>query len=404
MTEKKIKPWQGFLVAAIEIVIFILVCTPLQLKLGMTGLILTELIVLSIALLAKLIFGGAKGWRETFSLNKFTAKQLGGSVLLYIGTYFIVSLVAQITAFFFSGMSEVTSGMLEMFTTVSKPVMFLIVAVSPAICEEMLCRGFIAHSLSGIKKEWLQVLLIGILFGIFHLDPYRFLPTAILGAALGYILVKTRSIFLTMIFHFVNNAISTLATFYLQNLQEKTPEIFETAMTMKVTPLTLIGAAGISLGIAVIGLFFGSRILRGYEASAKGFRNSVIAVSASVVLILLGFGINIAGASDMLAPPKGDSIYQISFIAEDFEGRESDGFEVAEDGYYSLSFKYKGDKEITFSIKDVFGKSVYEFSGSEKDETVSVELFAGPYTVNYDIDSENIEFSCIISKADKVIE
>lgn len=400
MTERKLKPWQGFVTFAVEIAIFIFIFAPMQMRWGMTGLLLTELGLLLIAISAKLIFGGVHGWKETFSFNKFTAKQLGGSTLLYIGTFCTVNVVANLTAFLFPSMSEVSNGMFEMFTTVSKPVMYLIVAVSPAICEEMLVRGFIAHSFSGIKKEWLQVFLIGLIFGIFHLDPYRFLPTAILGAALGYMLVKTRSIFLPMIFHLVNNSVSSIATFYLQSLQEKAPEMFEASMNTAITPQMLMGVIGINLGIAIIGIFFGSRILRGYEGNAKGFRNSVIAVSASVVLILTGFGINVAGASNMINPKNKAHVFETSFTAEEFEGYESLGFDVPEDGKYVLSFKYKGDEEIAFSVKNVFGKNVYEFEGGENDEVITVELYAGLHTVNYDINSKNVEFECTIKKSE----
>ena len=40
-------------------------------------------------------------------------------------------------------------------------------------------RGVILHSLKSLKREWLIVLVMGILFGLFHGSLWRFVPTAV---------------------------------------------------------------------------------------------------------------------------------------------------------------------------------------------------------------------------------
>ncbi len=45
----------------------------------------------------------------------------------------------------------------------------LVVALTPAICEEALHRGLLQYSLRGIKKKWVMLLLMGVYFGAFHM-------------------------------------------------------------------------------------------------------------------------------------------------------------------------------------------------------------------------------------------
>src|SRR5690606_35829883 len=88
-------------------------------------------------------------------------------------------------------------------------------AVMPAICEEALHRGFIQSTMRSIRFDWVIVLIMGFIFGVFHLDPVRFLGTAILGAVLSYVMVKTRNIFYPSFLHMINNAIPVILMYTL---------------------------------------------------------------------------------------------------------------------------------------------------------------------------------------------
>ena len=87
----------------------------------------------------------------------------------------------------------------------------VVIAVTPAICEEMLFRGLI---LTGLRKlgPWTALLLSSALFAIAHASIYRLLPTFCLGLFLGFIVLRTGSIFCSMIIHALNNGLAvTLA-------------------------------------------------------------------------------------------------------------------------------------------------------------------------------------------------
>ena len=88
--------------------------------------------------------------------------------------------------------------------------LLFIIAVSPAICEEILFRGVITSGLRRVLSGWATVLVVGILFGLFHMSVYRVLSTGLTGILLTYFVVRSGSIFLPMIAHFLNNAVAIL--------------------------------------------------------------------------------------------------------------------------------------------------------------------------------------------------
>lgn len=79
-------------------------------------------------------------------------------------------------------------------------------AVIPAICEELIHRGII---LNGFRRfgNFNAVLLSALFFALAHGSAMQFFYQFILGIVLGYVVIKTGSIFASMIVHFLNNAI-----------------------------------------------------------------------------------------------------------------------------------------------------------------------------------------------------
>jgi len=88
---------------------------------------------------------------------------------------------------------------------------FLVIGVLPGICEEMLFRGYIIRGFERYGK-WQAILISGIMFGIFHLDFFRLIPAAVMGIWLGYLLLKTRSIYITFIAHALHNSFTVVLT------------------------------------------------------------------------------------------------------------------------------------------------------------------------------------------------
>jgi membrane protease YdiL (CAAX protease family) len=91
----------------------------------------------------------------------------------------------------------------------------VIMAFLPALCEETLFRGGLQNFLTrSIKKPWLSIIIVSIIFSIVHFSFYGFLPRMFLGIMLGLIFHYTGSIWLCIIAHFFNNALAVTQLYY----------------------------------------------------------------------------------------------------------------------------------------------------------------------------------------------
>lgn len=80
-----------------------------------------------------------------------------------------------------------------------------VVAVLPAVFEEVFFRGVLLNGLKG-GSVWITALLCGGLFSIFHQNPAQTLYQFVCGVAFALIAIRSGSILPTVAAHFVNNA------------------------------------------------------------------------------------------------------------------------------------------------------------------------------------------------------
>ena len=84
----------------------------------------------------------------------------------------------------------------------------LLVCIIGPILEEVLFRGII---LDGFLKRYKPIKAIfwsAFLFGLFHLNPWQFIPGFFIGLLLAWIYLKTRSLIPVILIHVVNNSLS----------------------------------------------------------------------------------------------------------------------------------------------------------------------------------------------------
>lgn len=98
----------------------------------------------------------------------------------------------------------------------------LIVAVIPAIAEEIFFRGCLQNFVRMcFYNLHVSVIFTAIIFSAIHGDYFGFLPRFMFGVVLGYAFAYSGNIWVTVLGHFLNNTITILA-FYIS---EKHPEI-----------------------------------------------------------------------------------------------------------------------------------------------------------------------------------
>lgn len=212
MERKQLKPWQGIVSFIIMMIIFTVVAIPVQGNLGLIGVGITELLLLVMAVVAAKVT--KQDLKEVFPIHKPKAREVFGTLLCWGGT-FLLTTVGNLILFilFTEHMTAVNSDLTAVIGDGSVWLSVIIVSLMPAICEEAVHRGFILHTFKGVKKEWVIVLSMGIIFGVFHMDPLRALGTGILGAGLTWVMLKTKNMVMPAIFHATNNLLPVLVTF-----------------------------------------------------------------------------------------------------------------------------------------------------------------------------------------------
>ncbi|MCX7798526.1 MAG: CPBP family intramembrane metalloprotease [Melioribacter sp.] len=88
-----------------------------------------------------------------------------------------------------------------------------VVAVIPALCEEVFFRGYVLSSFGYKLKPFLSAFVTAFFFGIYHFNPYGLIPLVTLGTYFGYAAYMSNSIFVPMSLHFLNNFLAILAFF-----------------------------------------------------------------------------------------------------------------------------------------------------------------------------------------------
>lgn len=210
-------PAGSLLFFAITLVLLYYIASVLQARDVVSGLLITEWVLLLIpALLVPL------AWRldakEVFSLRLPGFWGITGATFVGLGAWSLaitgatlVELVLPVPEAFAESMKEFFNIATEGLNT---PALLFLFALSPAVCEEAAFRGVILSGFAGRMKTWQTVLVVGLLFGAFHLSIYRIVPTALIGMAITYAAIKTRSIIPAILIHFLSNALVFSSSIY----------------------------------------------------------------------------------------------------------------------------------------------------------------------------------------------
>ena len=105
----------------------------------------------------------------------------------------------------------------------------LAIAVVPAIVEELYFRA----SLQKIIMDWsgkpfVAILVTAIIFSAFHFSYFGFLSRMTLGIVLGLIYYYTKTIWLPILMHFINNAVGVSALYSVRNNPKKIDQVLDT--------------------------------------------------------------------------------------------------------------------------------------------------------------------------------
>jgi membrane protease YdiL (CAAX protease family) len=101
-----------------------------------------------------------------------------------------------------------------------------IIALLPAICEEICFRGALQRIMIQLTgKAWFGIIVTAIFFSALHLQFQGFLPRMFLGMVLGAIYWYSGSLWPSIIAHFVNNGVQVVAVSLAPEYIEKNPPV-----------------------------------------------------------------------------------------------------------------------------------------------------------------------------------
>lgn len=176
------------------------------------GLQMTELALILLPVLIVLRLLKLKP-KETLRLKLPRLQEVALVPFIAVSAAVLVTLAAQLINAVFPFPPEYMESMSKIFQQdVSLGMMFLVIAILPGICEEVLFRGFLIRFFGDKARN--AVIISALLFAIFHLDPFRFLPVFLLGLLLGYLTVRSGSIINSMLSHAINNGLALLVVTY----------------------------------------------------------------------------------------------------------------------------------------------------------------------------------------------
>jgi len=135
------------------------------------------------------------------------------------------------------------------------------ICVTPAICEELLFRGFVMRNLEKIAKPSIAIFLTGFLFALYHFQPLNLVALMMLGIYLGFVVYCSDSIYTGMVCHFLNNFFASYLFYKYGKEDFETPRI---SSSQKMDAV-ILGAASIILISSLMILMYRMRTKRHIE-------------------------------------------------------------------------------------------------------------------------------------------
>ncbi len=122
---------------------------------------------------------------------------------------------------------------------------FIATAVVPALVEEFAVRGVVMGVLRRFGDIF-AILISAIVFGLMHGNLVQIPFAFVVGLGLGFAAVKTGSVWTSVIIHFINNFISVVLSYLLENVQVGTANIIYICVNLIMLAVGVAGFVALS--------------------------------------------------------------------------------------------------------------------------------------------------------------
>ena len=238
-------------VVAVTMLLVIYAGSMLQIRYGLMGVLGTQLILLAVPL--SLVIYTKRDVKKTYGFADAKAADFLGGAVLIVGTYLVNLVIAVCLTSLFPESAGNVETVFEDIMSGNVLAVFLVVALAPAVCEEMLFRGVIMHSLKAKYRLSSAIAITAALFGLYHMSLVKFIPTGLLGLVLCLVVRKTGSIYPAMLMHFINNAISVFISCYPEQIEKVLPVLYKDSLSvLEALSLCVVGIVLIGIGWVIV--------------------------------------------------------------------------------------------------------------------------------------------------------
>ena len=161
--------------------------------------------------------------------TKISAKQIGLVILVAFTGLFLSGALGEINELipipnglrtYFKKLEDDYTmqmmAMIQMKNIADYLISLIIIALAPAIFEEVFFRGALQNLFTNwFKKPWVAILITSIIFSAIHMSYFGFLPRAMLGVVLGLLFYYSKNIWTNILAHFLNNGIAVTQIYIL---------------------------------------------------------------------------------------------------------------------------------------------------------------------------------------------
>lgn len=216
-----------------------------------TGLLITEYLIV---LLPILLYLKLKDYSigHNLKLNKISFKQAIFILFIVIFSYPIAVFFNFIGIMILSKFIYIKPNPVPIPSTWEQFLIgFLVIGLTPGICEEIMFRGMVMSSYESLGRKK-AIIYSAVLFGLFHFNAQNLFGPIYLGILFGIIAYKTNSLISTILGHTVNNTIALTIGYVIDNIGNKEPTVeLMPEMTVILSSLLVLGVVALLLGFIV---------------------------------------------------------------------------------------------------------------------------------------------------------
>ncbi len=172
--------------------------------------VITQLVVIATpALLMMVIFASSP--RQTLLLNPPRGKTLLAAAALAVVLHPVMTALQWAVMRLYpvsDSMQQALRGLEDIFHGAPFWQVALVIALAPAICEELAFRGFILSGFRHLGHKWRAIVFTAIFFGLTHGILQQSLIASLTGVVVGLIAVQSGSLFPAILYHLVHNSLA----------------------------------------------------------------------------------------------------------------------------------------------------------------------------------------------------